>query len=106
MTRDSERDTGAIAQELARLQRRAVRQKRSITSGSDAWRKWSVTMDEIARLTQGLVVRPANDLESLAAKFEAILWLIEINQNLLDSQDLRRLRRFGRDLVLLTGGET
>lgn len=62
-------------------------------------------MDEIASLTQRLVARPADDLESLAAKFEAILWLIEINGSLLDSSDLRRLRRFGRDLTSLSGSE-
>jgi hypothetical protein len=61
-------------------------------------------MEEIAVLTQQLVVRPADDLDDLAAKFSAILWLIEVNESLLDSGDLRRLRRFGRDLSVLAGG--
>ena len=99
MDLDSEIDTEALVQELSRLRRRAARQKRSIASGSDDWRKWSATMDEIASLTRRLVARPADDLESLAAKFTAILWLIEVNESLLDSEDLRRLRRFGRDLA-------
>jgi hypothetical protein len=29
------------------------------------------------------------------------LWLIEVNESVLDSGDLRRLRRFGRELDLL-----
>lgn len=95
---DSEIDTNALAQELARLRRRAARQKRNIRSGSDAWQRWSATMDEIAALTQRLVTRPADDLQSLQVKFDAILWLIEANQSLLDRGDLRRLRRFGREL--------
>ena len=103
MARDSETDTEALAQELARLRRRAVRQTRNINSGADAWQRWSATMSEIATLTQRLVARPADDLESLAAKFKAILWLIEVNGSLLDNGDLRRLRRFGRDLALFSG---
>jgi hypothetical protein len=58
-------------------------------------------MDDIADLTQPLVASPAPDTASLAAKFRAILWLIEVNESLLDTGDLRRLRRFGRELDLL-----
>ena len=105
MRRDIEIDTGALAQELARLRRRATRQKRKISAGSDAWQKWSATMDEIAILAQRLAAGPANDLESLATKFEAILWLIEVNESLLDRSDLRRLRRFGQDLADLSGSD-
>lgn len=103
MRRDSEIDTGALARELARMRRRVARQKRSIASSPEAWRDWSATMDEIAGLTQGLVSRPADDL---AARFSAILWLIEVNESLLDSGDLRRLRRFGQDLSALAGGKS
>jgi hypothetical protein len=106
MRRDSEMDTGALAQQLARLRRRAARQKRKIAASKEAWQAWSATMDEIAGLTQRLVASPAPDLESLAAKFRAILWLIEINESLLDSADLRRLRRFCRDLSVLAGGHS
>ena len=106
MTRDSEIDTGALVRELARLRRRAARQKRKITSEPDAWQVWSATMEEIASLTVLLVARPADDLENLTAKFKAILWLIEINESLLDSGDLKRLRRFGRDLCVLAGGHS
>jgi hypothetical protein len=60
-------------------------------------------MDEIASVTQRLVARPTDNLDSLAAKFNAILWLIEVNASLLDSGDLRRLRRFGRDLSAFAG---
>jgi hypothetical protein len=63
-------------------------------------------MEEIASLTVLLVARPADDLENLTAKFKAILWLIEINESLLDSGDLKRLRRFGRDLCVLAGGHS
>ena len=63
-------------------------------------------MDEVAGLTQRLVASPAPDLERLAAKFSAILWLIEVNDSLLDGGDLRRLRRFGRDLSVLAGGQS
>jgi hypothetical protein len=106
MRRDGEMDSGELAQELGRLRRRAARQKRRIKSSQEDWRKWSVTMEEIAVLTQQLVVRPADDLDDLAAKFNAILWLIEVNESLLDSGDLRRLRRFGRDLSALAGGRS
>jgi hypothetical protein len=104
MRRDGEMDSGDLAQELGRLRRRATRQKRNIKASPDAWQDWSATMEEIAVLTQQLVVRPADDLDDLAAKFSAILWLIEVNESLLDSGDLRRLRRFGRDLSVLAGG--
>ena len=73
MWRDSEIDTGALVRELARLRRRAARQKRNIKSGPEAWREWSATMDEIGIRTQRLVARPPDDLQSLAAKFDAIL---------------------------------
>jgi hypothetical protein len=43
-----------------------------------------------------MAASPAPHVSSLAAKFNAILWQIEINQGLLDRGDLRRLRRFGR----------
>lgn len=106
MRRDGEMDTGDLAQELARLRRGAARRKRNIEASPDAWQDWSATMDEIAILTQRLVVRPADNLEDLAAKFTAILWLIEVNESLLDSGDLRRLRRFGRDLSALAGSHS
>jgi hypothetical protein len=61
-------------------------------------------MDEIGDVTQRLVASPAPGTASLAAKFPAILWLIEINNSLLDTGDLRRLRRFSRELSLLARG--
>lgn len=106
MGQNNETDTGGLVQELARLQRRAARQKRNIKSGPEAWRAWAATMDEIADATKRLVVRPADDLDTLAAKFNAILGLIEANGSLLDSGDLRRLRRFGRDLSVIAGGHS
>jgi hypothetical protein len=106
MRRDSETDTGALVRELARLRRRAAHQKRNIEARPDAWQDWSATIDEISVLTQRLVVRPADDFESLAAKFNAILWLIEVNESLLDDGDMRRLRRFGRDLSAVVGDQS
>ena len=89
--------------ELSRLRRRAAKQKRAIGTHPDAWQTWSSTMDEIATLIDQMVASPAPDVSSLAAKFDAILWQIEINESLLDQGDLRRLRRFGRDLRLVAG---
>ena len=106
MRRDSEIGSGDLARELARLQRRAARQKRRIKSEPEAWREWSATMEEISNLTRQFVGRPADKLESLAATFNAILWLIEVNESLLDDTDLRRLRRFGRDLASLGSGQS
>ena len=106
MRRSSEMDVDPLAQQLARLRRRAARQKRTIKSSPEAWQRWSATMDEIAGLTQRLVTSPAPDLERLAAKFSAILWLIEVNESLLDDGDMRRLRRFGRDLSVVAGGHS
>lgn len=103
---NSETENGAVARELSRLRRRAARQKRRINVTADGWRQWSATMDEIAGLTARLVDSPAPDLQSLAAKFRAILWLIEFNESLLDSDDLRRLRRFGRDLSVFASGDS
>ena len=101
MRRNSEMDVDALAQQLAQLQRRATRQKRKVGSSPEAWQRWSATMDEIAGLTQRLVASPSPGLERLAVKFGAIVWLIEVNESLLDRGDLRRLRRFGRDLSAL-----
>lgn len=92
------RRIGELSEQLARLQRRASRQKGSISRNSDAWQRWSGTIDEIATIVDQLAATPASDVENLATKFRAILWLIETNESLLDSGDLRRLRRFGRDL--------
>ena len=100
MVRD-EAEIGAISQDLSRLRRRAARRKRDIEASPAAWQRWSATMDEISVLTQRLVASPAPDAASLAAKFRAILWLIEVNESLLDTGDLRRLQRFGRELSLL-----
>jgi hypothetical protein len=58
-------------------------------------------MDEIADLTQRFAACPAPDPANLAAKFRAIMWLIEVNESLLDTGDLRRMRRLGRELDLL-----
>jgi hypothetical protein len=99
---DSGTKIAALSQDLARLRRRAARQKRSIGMSADAWQRWSTTMEEIGGLTQQLVASPAPDIASLAVKFRSILWLIEANESLLDTGDLRRLRRFGRELYLLT----
>ena len=106
MAQDEEIELGALTRDLARQQRRAARQKRSIGSRPDAWRNWSATMDEIVSLTERLIARSGDDLEILTVKFKAILWLIEVNQSLLDSGDLRRLRRFGRALSLLAERES
>ena len=89
--------------ELLRLRRRAARQKQAIATRPDAWQHWSRTIGEIAALIEQMVASPAPDVSSLAAKFDAILWQIEINESLLDRGDLRRLRRFGRDLRLIAG---
>ena len=70
-------------------------------------RLWNPAIAVLAALALGLVLAfglgtaPAPDLASLAAKFRAILWLIEVNGSLLDQSDLARLRRFGRELSLL-----
>lgn len=101
MKPDSQMDFSTLASELGRLRRRAVRQRRHSGSGPEAWQDWSATMQEVTTLTQRLLARPANDLGSLSAKFDVILWLIEVNESLLDRTDLRRLRRFGRDLSTL-----
>jgi hypothetical protein len=98
---DSENHIRALGRDLSRLRRRAAREKRDTQSGTAAWQRWSTTMDEITGLTQRLVASPAPDGASLADKFRAILWLIEINDSLLDQADLARLRRFGRELNLL-----
>lgn len=103
MARDSEVATETISRDLSRLRRRAARQKRTIEISADGWQRWSTTMDEIAGLAQHLVASPASDPRTLAAKFRAMLWLIEVNESLLDAGDLRRLRRFGRELDLLAG---
>jgi hypothetical protein len=92
-------DISELGNELARLRRRAARQKRNISRNSDDWQRWSSTVDEIAALTERLVASPAANIDSLAVKFRAILWLIEVNDSLLDHGDLRRLRRFNRDLA-------
>jgi hypothetical protein len=96
---------GELDRELSRLRRRAARQRQSIETSSQAWQQWSSTMDEIASIIEQLVASPAPNVESIATKFHAILWLIEVNESLLDTGDIRRLRRFGRDLRHLAGLE-
>jgi hypothetical protein len=89
--------------ELSRLRRRAARQKLMQDRSSAAWQDWSGTMNDIADVIDQMVASPARDITSLAAKFDAILWQIDVNDSLLDHGDLRRLKRFGRDLRLVAG---
>jgi hypothetical protein len=89
--------------ELSRLRRRAARQKQTRGGSSAAWQQWSGTMNDTADVIDQIVASPALDITSLAAKFRAILWQIEVNESLLDHSDLRRLKRFGRDLRLVAG---
>jgi hypothetical protein len=96
----AEIDIAVLSRELAHLQRRAARQRRSVGT-EQGWQRWSATMDEIARLTEVQLASPAPTIHALAAKFRAILWLIEVNESLLDTGDLRRLRRFRREIDLL-----
>ena len=102
MGQDGGTGVGALDAKLSRLQRRAARQRRKIAASKEAWQAWSATMDEVADLTQRLVTFPTLDLGALATKFSAILWLIEANGSVLDSADLRRLRRFRRELTLIS----
>ena len=104
MAQDSRGEIRTLSRDLSRLRRRAARQKRNIKNGADGWQQWSVTIQEIAAVTQRLVSSPASDVADLSAKFHAILSLIEVNESMLDTCDLRRLRRFRRELDLLARG--
>lgn len=101
MMQDSGTKIETLGRDLSRLRRRAAQQKRNIDKSADGWQRWSATMDEIADLTQRLAASPAPDIASLADKFRAIMWLIEVNESLLDTGDLRRLRRLARELSSL-----
>lgn len=64
-------ETVDLARELARLRRRAARQKRRLELGQGAHLGLVRNEDEIAGLTQRLVTGPADDLDILAVKFRA-----------------------------------
>ena len=91
--------------DLSRLRRRAAPLKSEAATSPAAWRKWSITMEEIAGIIEAMVAAPAPDIADLARQFRAILWQIEINDSLLDHGDARRLKLFRRNLNLLAGSE-
>jgi hypothetical protein len=97
----SKLDIREWADELSRLRRRAGRLKRGRGSSPPAWQRWSDEMEQAAHVVEQMARSIAPDISSLAMKFGAILWMIEADESLLDEGDLRRLRRFGRDLERL-----
>ena len=98
MGRSSKASLHELDGELARVRRRAARQKRNITSGSAAWQLWSTTMDDATIILAQLTTAKVVTVQDLAIKFSAILWAIEANERSLDTSDLRRLRAFQREL--------
>ena len=45
-----------------------------------------------------ITTTPVADVPDLATKFAAILWAIQVNESLVDSSDMYRLRAFRREL--------
>ncbi|MBN9345475.1 MAG: hypothetical protein J0I48_04605 [Devosia sp.] len=90
-----------LADDFERLRRRAVRQKRRVDESFEAWQRWSLTMDEAMAIVAVIASTPALTLDDLATKFAAILRAIEFNISIVDVEDFRHLRRFGRDLERL-----
>src|SRR5689334_18718050 len=81
------------------LRRRATLQKRSIEDSAEAWQRWSSTIDEAMEIADTLSVSPARSIADLSIKFATLLKVLEFNRSVVDKDDLRSLRRFGRDLA-------
>ena len=95
-------DLIALDAELRRLTRRADRQRRQMKWRAAAWQRWSGTIDEGLALVDRIDHAPALDHGALAIKFQAILWRVRIDENVIMDEGVRRaLGRFGRQLAQL-----
>lgn len=67
-----------------------------------AWARWSETSDEMAALTEYIFRLPARTLGDLAAKFDVLVWLLLHDGAVVDTEAVRYVRGFGRELRRLT----
>ena len=97
---DESNDLAVLDAELRRLTRRADRQRQQIKQGTEAWQRWSATIDEGLRIVGRIERAPITDMVRLTTKFRAILWRIHVDENVIMDEDVRRtLMRFGRQLA-------
>lgn len=79
----SRTDLGMLDAELRRLTRRADRQRRQIEQGTEAWQRWSSTIDEGLGVVTSIERAPVDNLVGLATKFRAILWRIRTDEGVI-----------------------
>lgn len=63
-----------------------------------AWARWSATSDEMAALAGRIFGLPAWTLGDLALKFEVLAWLLLEDSTVVDTEAVRHVRRFRREL--------
>ena len=95
-------DLSLLDIELRRLTRRASRQRQQMRLDTEAWRRWSATIDEGFNIIGRIDHAPARDLAGLSVKFRAILWRVRIDEDVIMDEAVRRaLDGFGRQLTHL-----
>ena len=99
---NADTDLADLETELRRLTRRADRQKRRIKLSTEAWQRWSATIQEGLGIVGRIERAPIRDMVGLTTKFRAILWRIQVDEDVILDEAVRRaLKRFGRDVAAL-----
>ncbi len=88
-----------LVAELRRLTRRADRQRRQIEQGTEAWQRWSSTIDEELGVVTSMERAPVDIVTGLATKFRAILWRFRTDEDDILDDGVRRA--YGVSVVIL-----
>ncbi|MEO8758846.1 MAG: hypothetical protein ABI398_13980 [Devosia sp.] len=91
-------ELAALHAQLVRLDRRAQRQRRAPNAD---WQSWSTTFDEALSLVDRIAKMPADGLDGLAIKIEAVVWFLDSTDAVLDVKGLRQLRGLAREARLM-----
>lgn len=93
--------------DLARCRRRERRlwrsyqrigEKRDAAASAAAHRTWSDTMDDALKVADAISREQARDIGELLLQFDAIVWWIAVDDNVLDGATRHWLKRFRRSL--------
>jgi hypothetical protein len=66
---------------------------------------WSATTDELAELAEHIFRLPVRTLGDLAAKFDVLVWLLLHDGAVVDTEAVRYVRGFGRELRQLAASD-
>jgi hypothetical protein len=91
----------ALHAQLWRARKKAARLKPKMRSNVGAWQVWSAAIDEVLALVGEISETPASGLIGVAAKLDAVIWLLNHDRAILDAVAQRRLTALGREVQSL-----